>query len=217
MNAFLTGGADLMADTMLAISQPFGPVAIVAGFFLLAFLLTELISNNATAALLAPVAINAAQTFAANPRPLLVAETLAASFSFLNPDRLPDQPPRLWAGPVPLQRLRARGGAPVGHRVGRGRGEAVAAPCGSREASLRSGNAGSDQIVGAIGVGPVDAALRGSWWGSCRGSRRWQPAPAGRSARAVARPGGRSGREDQHLVEHGGRGPVGVRRRAVRK
>lgn len=84
-----TGGADLMADTMLAISQPFGLVAIVAGFFLLAFLLTELISNNATAALLAPVAINAAQTLAADPRPLLVAVTFAASFSFLTPTGYP--------------------------------------------------------------------------------------------------------------------------------
>lgn len=80
-----TGGAALLADTMLGISQPFGPVAIVAGFFLLSFILTELISNNATAALLAPVAINAAQTLAANPRPLLVAVTFAASFSFFTP------------------------------------------------------------------------------------------------------------------------------------
>jgi len=61
------------------------PWLLVGVFYLMAMVLTETMSNQATAVVLAPLAISTAQTLGANPVPLLMAITFAASASFMTP------------------------------------------------------------------------------------------------------------------------------------
>jgi len=80
-----TGAAGLISDWLLSVAGSLGPTAVLSGFFLIAMLLTNLISNQATAALLAPIAIETAYALDVSVRPLLMAVTFAASLSFITP------------------------------------------------------------------------------------------------------------------------------------
>jgi len=80
-----TGLGAAIADVLLTIFFPFGLVGALAGVLLATMALTELISNNAAAVLLFPVAIAVATTTGADPRPFVIAVTLGASLSFLSP------------------------------------------------------------------------------------------------------------------------------------
>jgi di/tricarboxylate transporter len=81
-----TGGARLLADSVFAnVNAWFGLVALVSVFYLMTSVLTEVMSNNATGALLAPIAIVTAESLGVSPRPFLVAVMFAASASFMTP------------------------------------------------------------------------------------------------------------------------------------
>ena len=80
-----TGAAELIASALVSSVGPLGPAAVVSVFYLLTSLLTETMSNNATAALLTPVAIVAAKSLDVDPHPLIMAVAYAASASFMTP------------------------------------------------------------------------------------------------------------------------------------
>ena len=57
-----TGGVEFIADVLLHMPVNHTPFSILAGFFLLVAILTNLLSNNACAILFTPIAINLAET-----------------------------------------------------------------------------------------------------------------------------------------------------------
>ena len=79
------GAALWLADTLLQSLGGFGPLMFLAALYLITAVLTETMSNNAAAAILAPIAITLALSMNVDPRPFLIAITFAASTSFATP------------------------------------------------------------------------------------------------------------------------------------
>jgi di/tricarboxylate transporter len=80
-----TGTAQILAAGLLGVTEPLGLYGSLAALYLLTSLLTEVISNNATAVVLTPVAVAAAVGLGASPLPFVLAVMFAASNSFLTP------------------------------------------------------------------------------------------------------------------------------------
>lgn len=80
-----TGAAKLMAESAAGALAPYGPVVVLAAIYLLASFLTEVVTNNAVAILLTPIAIGIAQGIGVDPRPFVVAVMFGASASFATP------------------------------------------------------------------------------------------------------------------------------------
>ena len=84
-----TGAADLMAHTLLGVIGDAGPLALLAGLFVLTAILGQLISNTATALILVPIAVAAAIEIGVSPRTVLMSLTVGAGASFLTPVATP--------------------------------------------------------------------------------------------------------------------------------
>ena len=80
-----TGTAQFLAGLLIDAVGNMGPMALLAGFYILTNLLTQFMSNAASTVLIAPIAINAAQQVGSDPRALLMAVAVAASAGFLTP------------------------------------------------------------------------------------------------------------------------------------
>lgn len=80
-----TGLAAMLSKFIVAVFGGLGPVVLLSALYLCTSLLTEIMSNSATAVLLTPIAISSAQAMGVDSRPFLVAVMFAASSSFMTP------------------------------------------------------------------------------------------------------------------------------------
>ncbi len=80
-----SGAAELVGHGLVQLMAPFGPVGALAAVFLATVLFTELITNNAAAALMFPIAFVTASSLGVEPTPFFVAIAIAASASFATP------------------------------------------------------------------------------------------------------------------------------------
>ena len=80
-----SGAVSIMVNAMAPWMADLPPWALVLCVYLLASTLTEIVSNNAVAVILTPVAIGLAATLGVDPRPLVVAVMFGASAAFATP------------------------------------------------------------------------------------------------------------------------------------
>ncbi|WP_172292577.1 SLC13 family permease [Pseudoruegeria sp. HB172150] len=80
-----SGAVMLIAETIAPALTDLPPFLIVWAIYLLTSILTELVSNNAVAVVVTPIAIGLAEAIGIDPRPLVVAVMVAASASFATP------------------------------------------------------------------------------------------------------------------------------------
>ncbi len=80
-----SGAVRLIVEAVAPHLQGLPPFLIVWAIYLLTSVLTELVSNNAVAVVVTPIAIGLAQAMGIDPRPLVIAVMVAASASFATP------------------------------------------------------------------------------------------------------------------------------------
>ena len=80
-----SGAVSLIVEAVAPELAVLPPFLIIWAIYLLTSVLTELVSNNAVAVVVTPIAIGLAQALGLDPRPLVVAVMVAASASFATP------------------------------------------------------------------------------------------------------------------------------------
>ena len=80
-----SGVADSVAKFIIGLSDDYGPHVLLAMLFIITNLFTELITNNAAAALAFPLALSIAAQLGVSPTPFFVVICMAASASFSTP------------------------------------------------------------------------------------------------------------------------------------
>lgn len=80
-----SGTADWVAHAAIGFAKNWGPIGVLACIYLLTNIFTEVITNNASAAISFPIAMAAAHQMGVDPKPFFVAICVAASASFASP------------------------------------------------------------------------------------------------------------------------------------
>jgi len=80
-----TGAAELYADLLVSNVKSFGPVAVLAAFFVLTSILANFINKNAAAVLMTPVAIAAGVGMGLQPMPFVMTVLFGASACYATP------------------------------------------------------------------------------------------------------------------------------------
>lgn len=80
-----SGMADCVAQWAVGLSSQYSPIVLLAVIFIITNLFTELMTNNAAAALAFPLSLSIAQHMGVSPMPFFVTICMAASASFSTP------------------------------------------------------------------------------------------------------------------------------------
>ena len=80
-----TGGAQFLATAIVETFAGYGPAALLSALFLLTAVLTNVLNNQATAALMTPLTVSAALQFGVDPKPYVYGLIIALNCSFATP------------------------------------------------------------------------------------------------------------------------------------
>lgn len=80
-----TGVAEMISNSIISILGMENPTLLLAGIFLLTTTFSQFINNSATAVLMTPIVILAAQSMNVSPEPLMITIAISASTAFLTP------------------------------------------------------------------------------------------------------------------------------------
>ena len=80
-----SGLSFVIAEKIKILFNPLGTLGLITGIYFLTSIYTEIITNNAAAALVFPIALSTAQQAGVDPRPLLIVVAIAGSASFATP------------------------------------------------------------------------------------------------------------------------------------
>lgn len=80
-----TGATSLFASSLIDMLGPFGPHALLLGMLVITVLLSQAMKGAAVSAVIAPIAIQAAEQLGVDPRSLAMGVALATSMAFITP------------------------------------------------------------------------------------------------------------------------------------
>jgi di/tricarboxylate transporter len=80
-----TGMADIIANFIISVFRPFGPLGMLFGIFMITNLLASYITNKAAAAIVFPISVSAAINMGLPPLPFILVVAFAAAANFITP------------------------------------------------------------------------------------------------------------------------------------
>ncbi len=79
------GTAEWLANHIITFASDYGPQFMMSSLYLFTTILTQIMSNAATALLIGPIAIAISTSYGLQPHPFMMAIAISASTSFLTP------------------------------------------------------------------------------------------------------------------------------------
>ncbi|MCB0823501.1 MAG: SLC13 family permease [Bacteroidales bacterium] len=80
-----TGMADIIANFIIGVFKPFGPIGLLTGIFLITNLLASYITNKAAAAIIFPISVTAGINLGLSTTPFILIVAFAAAANFITP------------------------------------------------------------------------------------------------------------------------------------
>lgn len=93
-----TGGVAFISDSLISLLGPLGPLAVMAGFYIIVAFFSQFMSNTATAVIFAPIAITTALNIGVSPYPFVITVAVSASMAFSTPMASPTNAMVMTAG-----------------------------------------------------------------------------------------------------------------------